>query len=100
MLSCSKRTEQLSRRNSYVYKNKDNKKKKEKINKKIEKNLYSINDNLKGQIWENNECIICLKEIKNNDNMRILSCRHTYHMECIDEWLKRKNICPICNIKL
>ena len=100
MLSCSKRTEQVKRSNSYVYVNKDNNKKKKKINNKIDKNLNNKDNDLKGKIWGETECVICLKKIKNNDNMRILSCRHTYHKECIDIWLMRKNCCPICNINL
>lgn len=102
MLSCSKRVEQVEqveRSNSYVYVNKDNNKKKKKINNKIDKKLNKDND-LKGKIWGDKQCIICLKDIKNNDNMRILSCRHTYHKECIDNWFKRKECCPVCNINL
>ena len=28
---------------------------------------------------------------------RMLSCFHIYHKNCIDDWLKMKNTCPICN---
>ena len=99
MLSCVKRTEQVERSSSYVYVNKDNNKKKEKIKAKIDKKLNNKNNDLKGKIWGDTQCIICFKEINNNDSMRILSCRHTYHKECIDTWFKRKNCCPVCNLK-
>ena len=30
------------------------------------------------------------------DNVRYLPCMHTYHMECIDDWLMRSFTCPSC----
>ena len=47
-----------------------------------------------------NECIICLEELK--DNIVVLSCHHKnhYHYDCLKKWIKQKNtltkICTIC----
>lgn len=41
------------------------------------------------------ECSICL-DILNNDTNKILTCNHIFHKKCIDTWLKRNNICPLC----
>ncbi|KAA8523678.1 hypothetical protein F0562_010101 [Nyssa sinensis] len=42
-------------------------------------------------------CTICLEDFKNGDFTRILpSCRHSFHLHCIDEWLIRHGSCPIC----
>uniref|UniRef100_A0A5B6ZLD9 Putative NEP1-interacting protein-like 1 n=1 Tax=Davidia involucrata TaxID=16924 RepID=A0A5B6ZLD9_DAVIN len=42
-------------------------------------------------------CTICLEDFKNGVFIRILpSCRHTFHLHCIDEWLTRHGSCPIC----
>jgi hypothetical protein len=41
------------------------------------------------------ECAICLDDINIKD-MKILECNHKYHKECIDEWTKKKQICPYC----
>ena len=30
------------------------------------------------------------------DSVRYLPCMHTYHMECIDDWLMRSFTCPSC----
>ncbi|MBA2367440.1 MAG: hypothetical protein H0V82_00265 [Candidatus Protochlamydia sp.] len=30
----------------------------------------------------------------------VLICQHTFHKECIVEWLKRKHNCPICRAKI
>jgi len=47
-----------------------------------------------------NECIICLEELR--DDIVVLSCKHSemYHYKCLQEWIKQKNttnkICTIC----
>lgn len=30
------------------------------------------------------------------DQLRFLPCLHTYHRECIDDWLMRSATCPSC----
>ncbi|PSS06135.1 NEP1-interacting protein [Actinidia chinensis var. chinensis] len=42
-------------------------------------------------------CIICLEDLKMGDFRRMLpSCGHSFHSECIDEWLTRNGSCPTC----
>ncbi|GLJ37774.1 hypothetical protein SUGI_0767800 [Cryptomeria japonica] len=42
-------------------------------------------------------CSICLDDYKDKETLRILmDCRHAYHVDCIDAWLKRSSSCPIC----
>jgi hypothetical protein len=42
----------------------------------------------------NNECIICLQQ----DNLIKLSCckQRSFHLQCINDWTKINNKCPIC----
>ena len=46
------------------------------------------------------ECSICLNELKIDDNITILSCKHYYHKECISQWFKKSKTCPLCRIDL
>ena len=47
-----------------------------------------------------NECIICLENYKKDDKISILSCDHYYHTKCLNEWLKKKEECPLCRIEI
>lgn len=39
------------------------------------------------------DCSICLEEISKGCE---LMCKHYFHKECIAEWIKRSNSCPLC----
>lgn len=42
------------------------------------------------------ECVICMMEFIVGDSVRYLPCMHTYHVQCIDDWLMRSLTCPSC----
>lgn len=42
------------------------------------------------------ECVICMNEFMMGDPLRYLPCMHTYHKDCIDDWLMRSFTCPSC----
>lgn len=45
-------------------------------------------------------CAICLCEYESDDLLRQMPCRHLFHKECVDEWLKLKRTCPLCKFDI
>uniref|UniRef100_A0A7N0SV54 RING-type E3 ubiquitin transferase n=1 Tax=Kalanchoe fedtschenkoi TaxID=63787 RepID=A0A7N0SV54_KALFE len=45
---------------------------------------------------DDTRCSICQEEYVIGDEMGRLHCKHMYHVDCIDQWLRQKNWCPIC----
>ena len=43
-------------------------------------------------------CPICLDN--NNLDVVIENCQHWYHKECIYNWLKESNSCPLCRVTI
>jgi hypothetical protein len=62
------------------------------INVPIQK-YSTLSDNVKKNYTE---CSICYEKYDENSNISILSCKHCFHTDCIKNWGKRKNNCPIC----
>ncbi|EJC98919.1 uncharacterized protein FOMMEDRAFT_95273 [Fomitiporia mediterranea MF3/22] len=43
------------------------------------------------------ECAICLNDFAKGDRVRVLPCKHIFHLDEVDEWLiHRKKLCPVC----
>ena len=45
-------------------------------------------------------CSICLADFQSGEEVKSLPCRHVFHGECIDHWLREKNACPVCRTEL
>uniref|UniRef100_A0A8D0GA42 RING-type E3 ubiquitin transferase n=1 Tax=Sphenodon punctatus TaxID=8508 RepID=A0A8D0GA42_SPHPU len=41
-------------------------------------------------------CAICLEEFSEGQELRIISCFHEFHRECVDPWLQQHHTCPLC----
>lgn len=41
-------------------------------------------------------CVICLGEYDDGESLKQLSCKHHFHIKCIDDWLKLNAKCPLC----
>ena len=46
------------------------------------------------------KCIICQYEFKSNEKVKVLPCKHCFHPDCIDEWLKNQKACPYCKTEV
>ncbi|KAF9669069.1 hypothetical protein SADUNF_Sadunf14G0069400 [Salix dunnii] len=42
-------------------------------------------------------CAICLSEYNSKETLRIIpECKHCFHSDCVDEWLRMNGTCPVC----
>lgn len=57
----------------------------------IEKQSDSIKDD-----DEVPKCPICWEDYKIGDKVRVLPCKHQFHIDCVDKWLPLKKVCPLC----
>ncbi|XP_059636526.1 RING-H2 finger protein ATL7-like isoform X1 [Cornus florida] len=47
------------------------------------------------------QCSICLSDYQAEDRLQqIPACGHTFHMNCIDNWLATHTTCPLCRLSL
>lgn len=43
------------------------------------------------------DCIVCLSEVVLGESFAMLErCRHGFHVECVEAWLKDHSNCPLC----
>lgn len=45
-------------------------------------------------------CCICLDTLNVGQFAKSMPCTHSFHSDCLDEWLRRKASCPLCQLKL
>ena len=41
-------------------------------------------------------CVICQCGVSEGEAVRLLRCGHGFHRQCVDEWLQRRSVCPLC----
>lgn len=47
------------------------------------------------------QCLVCLDDYEPDNELRVMSCRHAFHKECVDKWLTvGRNNCPACRTKV
>ncbi|KAE9622045.1 hypothetical protein Lal_00032419 [Lupinus albus] len=50
---------------------------------------------------QNTQCVICLADYKEKEILRMMpKCGHTFHLSCIDIWLRKQTTCPVCRLSL
>lgn len=52
-------------------------------------------------VLEAHDCAVCLLEFEENDYIRTLpQCCHSFHVDCIDMWLRSHANCPLCRASI
>ncbi|CAN6233601.1 unnamed protein product [Urochloa humidicola] len=42
-------------------------------------------------------CAVCLEAFEAGDRCRALpGCEHGFHAQCVDPWLRKSRVCPVC----
>ncbi|POO03533.1 43kDa postsynaptic protein [Trema orientale] len=58
---------------------------------------YKIGGNQNGS---NDSCVICRLDYEDDETLTLLSCKHSYHPECINNWLNINKVCPVCSVEV
>lgn len=45
-------------------------------------------------------CVICRLDFEEDETLTLLSCKHSYHSECINNWLRINKVCPVCSTEV
>jgi len=49
------------------------------------------------KLHQHSKCTICLEDFNDQDEVRMLFCKHIFHKICVDKWLTENNVtCPVC----
>ncbi|EOY27407.1 Uncharacterized protein TCM_029258 [Theobroma cacao] len=55
----------------------------------------------KGSSSHEMDCVVCLSKVSKGEKLRALPiCHHSFHVHCIDAWLKVRPTCPLCRINV
>jgi len=49
---------------------------------------------------EQTQCMVCLCDYEQDEELVKLPCNHLFHMGCISEWLQRCTDCPLCKMNV
>ncbi|KAL6911420.1 hypothetical protein ACP4OV_000225 [Aristida adscensionis] len=46
-------------------------------------------------------CAVCLEAFQAGDRCRVLPrCDHGFHAQCVDPWLRKSRVCPVCRAEV
>jgi hypothetical protein len=45
-------------------------------------------------------CQICQCNYEEEEMLKVLPCKHEFHVGCVDRWLAQKDSCPLCKASI
>ncbi|CAI0415434.1 unnamed protein product [Linum tenue] len=64
-------------------------------------NLPSVNyKSGSNESGTSDSCVICRLDYEDEETVTVLSCKHSYHAECINNWLQINKVCPVCSTEV
>lgn len=62
--------------------------------------VYSATDSTNTTHTERDDseckCLVCQCEYENGEQLCRLPCNHSFHADCVQPWLMKKDVCPYC----
>ncbi|XP_037459410.1 E3 ubiquitin ligase BIG BROTHER-related-like [Triticum dicoccoides] len=46
------------------------------------------------------QCVICRVEFEEGESLVALPCKHSYHSDCMKQWLQLNKVCPMCSAEV
>lgn len=68
-----------------------------------QKDLERVQQEMEKDEFDQTMCPICLEDfpdVGKVEDMRRLECKHCFHAECVDKWLKENESCPLCRAEV
>ncbi|RRT67563.1 hypothetical protein B296_00002097 [Ensete ventricosum] len=63
--------------------------------------LFSLASSLAVLPKSSPDCSVCLCPFRPQDELRLLpACRHAFHSQCVDTWLRSTPSCPLCRASI
>ena len=71
------------------------------LEKEKEKNKRIKDGSVIKETVSKNVCVICIDDYKSDNLIReIKTCKHLFHVKCIDKWFEENHSCPECRISI
>ncbi|ESW11758.1 hypothetical protein PHAVU_008G057100 [Phaseolus vulgaris] len=62
---------------------------------------YSKTNSVATMCDHDSTCAICIEDYEESEMLRMMpQCRHYFHRDCVDAWLKVNATCPVCRNSL
>lgn len=49
---------------------------------------------------DDDQCVVCLEEWEASESAKEMPCKHRFHGNCIEKWLKINGSCPVCRFEM